>query len=146
MKRTQSDHFEDFHLVHSEGLALVWAALRKKPRGLMPRDVTVLLYVVDQTNWRTGKAKITVNQISDDLAMQRPLVSHSISRLKAEELLVLVQDRREGFYYMPNPYLTSNSKAKQGFLWTHFKPWLRPAASDPLLSEDGDSPDTNLEP
>jgi DNA-binding transcriptional ArsR family regulator len=122
MKRTDSDQFEDFRVVHSEGMALIWAAMRKKPRGLMHQDVTVLLRLVDCTDWRTGKAKVTVNQLGEDLAMQPSNVSLALSRLKKQLLVVTVREKRTGDrYFLPNPYLTSNTKAKQAHLWQLFK-------------------------
>lgn len=122
MKRTDPDQFEDFHLLHSDGMALIWAALRKKPRGLQPRDVSVILRIVDCTDWRTGKAKVTVKQLAEDLAMQPTHCSLSISRLKKEMLVVTGRDPRcSGHYFLPNPYLTCNTKQKQAHLWQLFQ-------------------------
>jgi hypothetical protein len=122
MKRTDSDQFEDFRVVHSEGMALIWAAMRRKPRGLMHQDVTVLLRLVDCTDWRSGKAKITVNQLGEDLAMQPSNVSLALSRLKKELLVVTVREKRTGdHYFLPNPYLTSNNRQKQAHLWQLFQ-------------------------
>jgi predicted transcriptional regulator len=122
MKTTDPDQFEDFRLVHSEGMALIWSALRKKPRGLMHQDVTVLLRLVDCTDYRTGKAMVTVNQLALDVAMQPSNVSLAISRLRKEMLVVTVRDARTGGrYFLPNPYLTSNTKAKQAYLWRVFQ-------------------------
>jgi DNA-binding transcriptional ArsR family regulator len=111
----------DFRVIHHTGFSSIWEAMRQKPRGLEPRDVAVLFYIVDCTNFSTGKAKITVNQIADDLAMQQPLVSNSMRRLKDLEMVVLVRDRREGPYYRPNPMLTAPVK-DQGRLWAEFFP------------------------
>jgi predicted transcriptional regulator len=103
-------------------MALIWAALRKKPRGLMHQDVTVLFRLVDCTDWRSGKAKITVNQLAEDLALQPSNVSLSISRLKKELLVVMIRERSTGDrYFLPNPYLTSNTRAKQAHLWQLFQ-------------------------
>jgi predicted transcriptional regulator len=122
MKRTNPDPFEDFRVVHSNGMALIWAALRKSPRGLMPRDVVVLFRIVDCTDYRTGKAKVTVNQLAEDVAMQPTHCSLSISRLKKELLVVTVRDPETGGrYFLPNPYLTSSTKAKQAYLWQLFQ-------------------------
>jgi DNA-binding MarR family transcriptional regulator len=122
MKRTDPDLFDDYRVVHSEGMALIWAALRKSPRGLMPRDVVVLFRIVDCTNYRTGKAKITVNQLAEDVAMQPSNVSLAISRLKKEMLVATVRDPETGGrYFLPNPYLTSSSRQKQAYLWQLFQ-------------------------
>ena len=122
MKRTHPDLFEDFHLLHSEGMALIWSALRKTPRGLQFRDVVVLFRIVDCTDWRSGMARLTVNQLAEDLAMQPSNVSMSISRLKKEMLVVTGRDPRSGGrYLLPNPYLTSNTKQKQAYLWQLFQ-------------------------
>jgi len=122
MKRTDPDLFEDFRVVHSEGMALIWAALRKSPRGLMHQDVTVLFRVVDCTDYRTGKARVTVNQLAQDLALQPSNVSLSVSRLKKEMLVVTARDPETGGrYFLPNPYLTSNTRARQAYLWQLFQ-------------------------
>jgi DNA-binding transcriptional ArsR family regulator len=122
MKRTDRSTGLDFRVLHiKDGFEVIWEAMRQKPRELESRDVAVLMYVISQTNFKTGKAKITVNQISDDLAMQQPMVSHSMSRLKRAEMLVLVRDRREGCYYMPNPNLTAPVQTQRA-LWDVFFP------------------------
>ena len=122
MNLSDPNRFEDFRVVHSEGMALVWAAVRRKPRGLMPRDVMVLLRLVDCTDWRSGKAEVTVNQLAEDLAIQATHCSLSISRLKKELLVVTVREKRTGHrYFLPNPYLTSATPYQQEKLWGMFQ-------------------------
>lgn len=120
MKSTQDAGFTGFRLVHSEGMAMVFSALRA--RRLQPRDSAVLLRLIDCTDYKTGRVHLSAGQMAEDLGFQRTHVSASISRLKRELLLAVKWDKATGNrYLLMNPYLTSASADIQRRQWAQFQ-------------------------
>lgn len=90
---------------------------------LEPRDVAILFLVCRLTNYKTGKAHITITDLAGRVRISVSHASRSIKRLKEQQLLVNgVEASGGGRFLMPNPYLISNRKAasEQGERWPLF--------------------------
>lgn len=75
-----------------------------------PADAMVLLAIMRHTNWRTGKAPVTIAALALSMGQTRPHVSYAIARLKRQSLVATGVDRRSRErFLMLNPYLCCKS-------------------------------------
>jgi hypothetical protein len=82
---------------------------------LEPRDVAILFLVCRLTNYKTGKAHVTISELAARVRISPSHASRSIKRLKEQQLLAIgVEARGGGRFLMPNPYLISNRKDAKG--------------------------------
>lgn len=91
---------------------------------LEPRDVAILFLVCRLTNYKTGKAHITITELAARVRISVSHASRSVKRLKEQKLLAVGKETRGGGrFLMPNPYLVSNRKdtVGQAERWPLFK-------------------------
>lgn len=123
MKPTDQDQPEPFHMVFDDKLAQFMFALRIG--DLEPRDGAVLLAIIRHTNWRTGRADITITALAQELGQKDASnVTRSIARLQRQYLVAKGSCRRSNQrFLMLNPYLCcgSNKADRQRDLYGQFK-------------------------
>jgi hypothetical protein len=113
---------EDFVMTFPQGIC-DHAIDGLKAKRLLPRDLAVLMAVLGNVNWRSGRANVTPT----GLAMQMGILSSnciaSITRLRKELLISRVRDRHTGDnYFLINPKVAAvGGPQRRGHLWAQFK-------------------------
>jgi hypothetical protein len=113
---------ENFVMVFPEELCEK-AVMAVKAKQLQPRDLAVLLALMGNMNWRSGRAQVTPNGLADQLGVVGSNVRASISRLRKQLLISRVVDRYTGeAYFLINPYLAAvGGPQRRGHLWQQFQ-------------------------
>lgn len=108
-------------MVHQRDLDSTIALLGE--RRLELRDAAVFLVLLNYVNWRSGKARVSASYIAERLNVKLPVAVSAISRLRKENLVRRVVDRRTGeSYFLINPYLASvGGPQRRGHLWQQFQ-------------------------
>jgi hypothetical protein len=112
---------ENFTMLFNEEFnAAVLGAVRQ--RLLLPRDVLVLMGVVTNMNWRSGRARITPKALAAQVGMQDTHTYLSLKRLQQQQFLARVCDPHTGeVYFLINPRLASvGSPQRRGHLFQQF--------------------------
>lgn len=94
-----------------------------KTKRLQPRDLAVLMAVLGNMNWRSGRAKITASGLATQMGILRSNCVTSIGRLRKELLISRVADPHTGEnYYLVNPKVAAvGGPQRRGHLWAQFK-------------------------
>lgn len=94
-----------------------------KTKRLQPRDLAVLMAVLGNVNWRSGRANVTPNGLAIQMGILRSNCVTSISRLRKELLISRVVDRHTGEnYYLINPRVAAvGGSQRRGHLWAQFE-------------------------
>jgi Tfp pilus assembly protein PilX len=94
-----------------------------KSKTLQPRDLAVLIALLGNVNWRSGRAQITPNGLAQQLGILDSNCRASISRLRKQLLISRIVDRYTGeSFFLINPYLASvGGPQRRGHLWQQFK-------------------------
>ena len=118
----RSNGNENFVMVFPEELCEK-AVLAVKAKTLHPRDLAVLVALLSNVNWRSGRAQITPNGLAQQLGMLDSNIRASISRLRKQLLISRVLNRGSGEnYFLINPYLASvGGPSRRGHLWQQFQ-------------------------
>lgn len=113
---------ENFVMVFPEELCEK-AVLAVKQKTLQPRDLAVLIALLGNVNWRSGRAQITPSGLAQQLGILDGNCRASISRLRKQLLISRMVDRYSGeSYFLINPYLASvGGPSRRGHLWQQFK-------------------------
>ncbi len=108
-------------MVFTEEL-LISAVAGVADKRLLYRDLAVLMALMANVNWRSGKAHVTQRCLADQLQMQPSHVSTSIKRLREEGLLARALDQPTGqWHFIVNPRLASvGSPQRRGHLFQQF--------------------------
>lgn len=103
-----------------ELLAAATGALADK--RLQPRDLAVLLVLLSNVNWRSGRINITQRSLAQQINTPESNVWLSIKRLRAELLIARAVDKASGHsYFLINPRLASvGSPQRRGHLFQQF--------------------------
>lgn len=99
---------------------LVLLACEKK---IQYRDISVLLLLVAQTDWRDGKCRLTCQRVAELMDWSPGQVAHSFRRLKSVDLIVPLIDRATGTkIHIFNPRLVLHGTGKRrGYLIKSYK-------------------------
>lgn len=91
-------------------------------KRLQPRDLAVLMTVLANVNWRSGRANVSVRALAHQLQMQESNCSASVTRLRKEQLLARGVDAASGHtFFLINPRLASvGSPQRRGHLFQQF--------------------------
>jgi Tfp pilus assembly protein PilX len=113
---------ENFVMVFPEELCEK-AVLAVKAKALQPRDLAVLVALLGNVNWRSGRAQITPSGLAQQLGILDSNCRASISRLRKQLLISRVLNRGSGDnYFLINPYLASvGGPSRRGHLWQQFQ-------------------------
>jgi hypothetical protein len=78
---------------------------------------------LNYVNWRSGRAHVTTSYIAERLQVKLPVAVSAITRLRKENLVRRVADRRTGeTYFLINPFLASvGGPKRRGHLWQQFE-------------------------
>jgi hypothetical protein len=97
---------EHFLMVQSDGLRMV-AELVKEGR-LEPRDLQVLIALMADVDWRTGRVTLLSKEVAERCGLHRCTTSSCMARLKREMLVVRCQEATGGgSYFLLNPDLAN---------------------------------------
>lgn len=112
---------ENFVMVFPEELCEK-AVLAVKSKQLQPRDLAVLVALLGNVNWRSGRAQITPSGLAAQLGILDSNCRASISRLRKQLLISRVVNRVTGeAYFLINPYLAAvGGPQRRGHLWQQF--------------------------
>jgi len=99
------------------------AVLALKEKRLQPRDLAVLVAMLSNADWRSGRIKTTARGLAEQMGIQQSNCTTSISRLRAAMLVSHVYNVRTGdSYYLINPYVASvGSPQRRGMLMQQFR-------------------------
>lgn len=113
---------ENFVMVFPEELCEK-AVLAVKQKTLQPRDLAVLIALLGNVNWRSGRAQITPSGLAQQLGILDSNCRASISRLRKQLLISRIVDRYTGeSFFLINPYLAAvGGPQRRGHLWEQFK-------------------------
>lgn len=94
-----------------------------KERKLELRDGPVLDGLIAHINWRTGRSQVSAAGLARMLGIRPDNCRQSLSRLRAQGLVIYVVNRDTGeSYYLVNPSLVFAGTPKQrGYLWQQFR-------------------------
>ncbi len=97
-------------------------------KRLQPRDSLVLLGLLAHMNWRSGRIKVMVRTLAEELYGKSTPASYgnclqSIARLRREGLLVRVKEPTSGdAYFLLNPRLAAvGGPQRRGHLFLQFQ-------------------------
>jgi len=112
---------ENFVMVHQRDLDSTIALLGE--RKLELRDAAVFLVLLNYVNWRSGRAHVSTRFIAERLQVKLPVAVSAITRLRKENLVRRIVDRRTGeTYFLINPFLASvGGPSRRGHLWQQFE-------------------------
>ena len=112
---------ENFVMVHQRDLDSTIALLGE--RKLELRDAAVFLVLLNYVNWRSGRAHVSTRFIAERLQVKLPVAVSAITRLRKENLVRRVVDRRTGeAYFLINPFLASvGGPSRRGHIWQQFE-------------------------
>jgi hypothetical protein len=119
--KPRRDGQENFVMVYpDELLAAATGALADK--RLQPRDLAVLLVLLGNVNWRSGRINITQRALAQQIKTSESNVWLSVKRLRAELLIARAVDKASGHsYFLINPRLASvGSPQRRGHLFQQF--------------------------
>lgn len=119
--RSRDDDSEGFVMIFTEEISIsVLGALRDKL--LQHRDLSVLVALMAEVNWRNGKAEISQRVLARQLGIQEPHCSVSVRRLQSQRLVARMRDPRSGnTYFLINPRLvTVGGPQRRGLLLKQF--------------------------
>lgn len=113
---------EDFVMTFPQGIC-DHAIDGLKTKRLQPRDLAVLMAVLGNVNWRSGRAKVTPGGLALQMGILRSNCVTSISRLRKELLISRVVDPHTGEnYYLINPRVAAvGGSQRRGHLWAQFE-------------------------
>jgi hypothetical protein len=119
--KSRDDGDEGFVMVHQRDLDSTIALLGE--RRLELRDAAVFLVLLNYVNWRSGRSHVSVTYIAERLNVKLPVAVSAISRLRKENLIAKVVDRKTGErYFLINPFLASvGGPQRRGHLWSQFE-------------------------
>jgi Tfp pilus assembly protein PilX len=113
---------ENFVMVFPEALC-ERVVLGVRNKELQPRDLAVLMALLGNVNWRSGRAQITPSGLALQLGILDSNCRASISRLRKQLIISRVIDRITGeAYFLINPYLAAvGGPSRRGHLWQQFR-------------------------
>lgn len=108
-------------MLHQRDLAGAIELVRQ--RRLELRDMAVLMALSAHVQWRSGRARITVKALANELGLNLSSCADSIRRLKREALLARCVDERTGeVFFLINPFVISvGGPQRRGLLWRMFE-------------------------
>lgn len=92
-------------------------------KRLQPRDLAVLMALLANMNWRSGRVDMTQRALAEQLNIRETNVGSSIKRLREEQLIARAVDKASGRrYFLINPRLASvGSPQRRGHLFQQFE-------------------------
>jgi hypothetical protein len=97
---------EDFLMTHRPELEAVIDALRT--RRLQLRDLATVMALMANTNWRSGRIRITATYLAQQMGVRLDDCVSSLSRLKKEMVAVRIREPKTGdTYFVLNPDVIS---------------------------------------
>jgi hypothetical protein len=119
--RPREDGSENFVMVFTDEL-LSTAVGALADKRLEPRDLAVLMALLANTNWRSGRACVTQKALAQQMRVSSPHVCLSIKRLRDEQLVARAVDGTSGHaFFLINPRLASvGSPQRRGHLFQQF--------------------------
>jgi hypothetical protein len=93
-------------MVQFDGLRMV-AELVRDGR-LEPRDLQVLIVLMAEVDWRTGRVTLLSKEVAERCGFHKCTTSSCVARLKREMLVVRCQEATgSGSYFLLNPDLAN---------------------------------------
>jgi DNA-binding IclR family transcriptional regulator len=97
---------EGFVMVQFDGLRMARDLVREG--RLQHRDLQVLITLMAEVDWRTGRVPLLVGEIAELSGLHRCTTSSCMARLKREMLVVRCQEATgSGSYFLLNPDLAN---------------------------------------
>lgn len=128
------DTFAKVHMGLPSGTKFeeLWAA-----KVLQPRDVAIVLVLLQNMHPTTGKIHLSVTALAERLGITVSHAQHSISRLKRSRVLVNRKDRDTGaLFFLINPmYASAGVAQRRGLLYKQFSE----AMSEEVAKRDRDN-------
>lgn len=119
--KPREDGSENFVMLFVDELASAAAGALADKR-LEPRDLAVLLILLGNMNWRSGRINVTQRALAQQINISSSNVCMSIKRLRKEKLIARAVDQTSGHtYFLINPRLASvGSTQRRGHLFQQF--------------------------
>lgn len=93
-------------MAHRPELEAVIEALRSK--RLQPRDLATMLALMANTNWRSGRVRVTASHLAAQMGIPLSNCSLSLSRLRKEMVATRIREPKTGdTYFVLNPDVIS---------------------------------------
>jgi hypothetical protein len=94
-----------------------------RDRTLQRRDIALLFTLASHVNTKTGRIKISIEHIAEELEVKSSDIRTSLSRLKKVLLIASYSDKKTGEkFYLLNPLVFSvGGRSKRGHLTRMFK-------------------------
>lgn len=110
MRTLKSAITNPFMAVYLKDVAAIVA--KAKTRELKPMDGMVLLALMSEADWSTGRINVTSTDLGERLGMQAAQIRACISRLKRQHLVRYIKGKGNQYFYCLNPWVVQPGTAQ----------------------------------